>query len=358
MNAWPITSSRPVGPEPAQHQSGLALIMAIMLVGFAIALVAGISLLGRYENSISQQVRDQAKMRHFLLSTEAVGIRTLKDDDIAVDSCDEAWAQGQMFEADEAFENATFRIAIEDAQANYNINRLVAFDNGEWVTRPLQVTAFTNYLNSALNINAGGQTTPVNEVAASLADWLDTDDIAQINGLERFDYAGHNVANQPITQIEEIYAHPFFEQQENRFGFQSSTVSVELAALAPSAAMNVNTAPDEVLASLELANALISQQQLSAITGLRSNDPITSLSQIDSLSVFRNTNKDDLAELKQQLAVASEYFVVYSQVEREDETIATLRTLVKREQNGTILILERRFGNPWPRKPFLNPSPC
>lgn len=340
----------------ASKQQGLALIMAIMLVGFAIALIASISLTGSYENSLGRQIFSQAKLEAYVLSAETVGISVLKEDNRQVDTCDEQWAQLLVFPADKGFDEATFTVSIEDAQANYNINRLVKYANPDWQVVPLQVQALENYLNDQLDIPKTKVATPVSEIAASLADWIDSDDVPILNGRESFDYEGFNVPNNPIVSMEEIFAHPFFEAHEHRFGWMSSTVSVEMTALPPATPININTAPTAILKSVIFDGRLLSSAEINDIEGLKAKK-ITSVNSLGGLKAFDNATVNQLNDLYSQLTVASEYFHIFSQVEL-GEQVMILRTLVKRDQNGNITVLERRFSNPWPQQPFLNPSPC
>jgi general secretion pathway protein K len=126
---------------------------------------------------------------------------------------------------------------LEDLQGRFNLNNLVTFDGkeDELMRRQFERLLASVGLDPAL--------------AGDVIDWLDPDVDQQFpNGAEDPVYAGmtpqYRTANTMITSTSELMAISGFDQESYEL------VAPYLAALPRGTTLNVNTAPDVVLASL------------------------------------------------------------------------------------------------------------
>lgn len=211
------------------------------------------------------------------------------------------------------FENGELAGQIEDQQGLFNLNNLVR--NGK-----LDVTQYVRFqrLLSILGL-------PV-QLAGTLADWLDADSIVQPAGGAEDAYYGalshpYLTANRPLMDVDELAMVRGFD----------TSVRVRLApfvtALPATTALNVNTAPAEVLAAV--------------VDGLDLDSARTLVARRNGL--FYRNNADFLSQLgngasvpSQDIRVGSDYFLVSLRV-----------TYGKARARGQIL-LARTNPSRWP----------
>ena len=154
----------------------------------------------------------------------------------------------------------------------------------------------------------------------AIADWIDADGIPRAAGAEDAYYAAQPApglaANQPLVRVGELAD---VKGVDGRRGSRPSAPF--LAALPANAAVNVNTAPPEVLATIVDG---LTGDSLAALVATRAQKPFTTIAEFRARLPQGTSLRGDDA-----LVVRSEYFLV-TIVARQGSTIATARALLHR----------------------------
>ena len=238
----------------------------------------------------------------------------------AVDSLGEPWAQPITAMP---VERALVSGVLVDEQGKYNLNNLVNIvdkkpsANDEKILRRL----FT-----ALGVSE--------DLVPAVIDWIDTDsDLAGPGGAEDAYYLGlarpYRPANQPMVQVDELY---------RIRGFDAATVAKLkpfVTALPARTAVNVNTAPLEVIAAIAPD---VPAGQIADFVKSRSTLPLKSTKEITD-----RWPKVVAGTLGNDLDVKSGYFIARVQVAQDEVQLAS-EALIERKPNaaGVTVIIWRR----------------
>ena len=170
----------------------------------------------------------------------------------------------------------------------------------------------------------------------AILDWLDDDaEVRTPGGAEDVNYAAatppYRAANQPFSHLSELRL--IAGVDEPAFNALSRVVSV----LPHNAALNINIAPDAVIASL--ADNLSPPAVASALDRRR-DQPFDSLNAFAQLAIF-----DGLELNTTGLSVTSQWFVIHTAVTLGDTRLALLSYL-RRDHNGrsSVLARERHYS--------------
>ena len=171
------------------------------------------------------------------------------------------------------------------------------------------------------------------ELAQAIADWVDPDpDPLFPDGAEDSDYTILNppylAGNQPVISISELRLIKGMDQETY------NKLAPLVCALPPGTALNINTAPAEVLA------ALSDGLEPAEMERLLQDRPTDGYENVDE---FLNAAKITLnAELKSLLSVSSQYFLLRADA-RVGDGHAFLSSVIVRDDQGA-RILRRSFG--------------
>lgn len=297
----------------SDRERGAALLMAMAIM--AVAAMAATAMLVALSTWSSQSglVADHVQAEELVTAGGNWTRAMLFDDRRAsgdVDYAGEPWA---LRLPPIPFENGELAGHIEDQQGLFNLNNLIW--NGK-----LDVTQYARFqrLLSILGLPA--------ELAGALADWIDADGIPQpAGGTEDAYYRGlshpYLAANRPLTDLDELALVRGFD-----VGVRARLAPF-VTALPATTALNVNTAPAEVLAAVVDGLDLDSARTLVA----RRN------------GIFYRNNADFLSQLgkdatvpEQDIRVGSDYFLV------------TLRVTYGKTQARGQLLLARMDATRWP----------
>jgi general secretion pathway protein K len=215
-----------------RNQQGLALITAVLVVAI-VATVATTLALGEqvwFRQAQNMNNRAQAEsLRRGALNYAAI---LLARDDAKIDHLDELWAKPLP---PLPVEDGMLAFAVYDAQGRFNLNNLVR--SGQ--PSPADIAMFQRLL-TALGIDPG--------LSEALRDWLDPDSTVSPGGAEDIEYLSlpqpYRSANQPLQSVDELRLVK---------GFTAKAVEKlrpYVTALPVPTMVNVNTAPDQVLAAL------------------------------------------------------------------------------------------------------------
>lgn len=220
-----------------RHQQGMALITAVLVVAI-VATVATTLALGEqvwFRQAQNMTNRAQAEsLRRGALNLAAIMLTLDGQQPNKTDHLGELWAKPQLpFPVDDGM----IAFKVEDAQGRFNLNNLVRGSGSadfEMFKRLLISQKFDPGLSATLS--------------AALLDWLDIDSIVSPGGAEDIEYLSlpqpYRSANQLLQSVDELRLVK---------GFTSNTVEKLrpfVTALPYSTPVNVNTAPEQVLAAL------------------------------------------------------------------------------------------------------------
>ncbi len=294
----------------ARRQSGVAAITAVLIVAVAASAVS--VMLAQQSATLDQAMmvasRAQADQyaragldwaRGVLLQDAASGA--------AVDSLDEGWARPMT---GLPVERALVSGRIVDEQGKFNLNNLVA--GGQKSAD--DIALFRRLL-------AGQGLAP--ELADAVVDWIDDDgdNLASGFGAEDAYYLAlprpYRAANQPMTQVEELYRVK---------GFDAAAVAKlkPLVTALPGGhrAINANTAPAAVLAA---ALPTLPAEEIARRVAARETKPFRSAAEVAQWVRDLDSKASAAA-----LDVKSAFFTVAVQVAQDDVELA-LDALVERE---------------------------
>ena len=232
----------------------------------------------------------------------------------ALDTLAESWAQPI---AALPVERALISGNLSDEQALYNLNNLV-HANG---TRSEADEQIVRRLLRAVELPE--------DLVHALIDWIDTDDtLAGVSGAENGQYLAlerpYRAANQPFTQVEELY---------RVRGFDAARVAKLLphvTALPGRTSVNANTAGAEVLAAVLKLPAEEAREHVAK----RKAKPFRTVQEI---------RERTMADPGAHADVASQFFMARILVAQDDVQLAS-EALIKREPgaNASTAIIWRR----------------
>ncbi len=293
-------------------QSGVALIMAIVLV--AIATVVAVHLGTRAALDLRRTAGlialDQA--RHVALGAEAWAIQVLQDDqqDSQTDHLAEAWAQPIP---PLPVDGGSVRGQLADLQGRFNLNNLV---NVQGQADELNIARFERLLEEV-------KASP--RWARIMADWIDADTVPGFpEGAEDGTYLSqsppYRAANAPVTSITELLALPGMTVEE------FVRIQPWVAALPVGTRINVCTAPAPVLLALSAGRTDFSDAQ--ALTANRGDGCFPTLDDLRA-----TLPADEFTQLQPALAETSNWFRLVSTVAIGTSEL-TLYSLIARNEAG------------------------
>ena len=285
-----------------ERQSGVAAVTAILIV--AVAASAATVMLAQESATLDQamMVASRAQADQYARAGIDWARGILAQDGQAageVDSLAEGWAQPI---AGLPVERAVVAGSIVDEQGKFNLNNLVAgkshsAEDLEIFRRLLASVGLPPQLSDAV------------------VDWIDPDqDLASGDGAEDAYYLGlprpYRAANQPMTQVEELY---------RVRGFDAAAVAklapYVTALVAPARTpINANTAPAQVLAA---ALPTIPPAAIAQMVAGRTAKPFTSKAQVDAWAKAIDPKASTAA-----LDVKSGFFSVLVRVEQDQVQLA------------------------------------
>lgn len=289
---------------------GAAVVLAMLIAALAAAVAATVFAdQQRWGRSVLHR-RDQVQAQALAIAGVQWARQILEDDArrSAIDHLGEPWA---LSLPPIPVENGEIRGAIVDAQSRLNINAL----GGAAAFAHLERTRL-----AALFAQRGGPA-----ALDAIADWIDADGVLRDGGAEDAFYATQPApglaANVPVLRLADLAVVKGVAPQA------LAAVAPFLSALPAGTALNVNTAPPEVLAAV-VDN--LGAERSAALVASRAQKPFTTIAEFRARLPEGAVLADEGA-----LSVRSSFF--YATVEaRQGATQARARALL------------RRSGGAWP----------
>jgi general secretion pathway protein K len=288
---------------------GAAVVLAMLLAAFAAVVAATVlAQQQRWARSVELR-RDQVQAQTIAMAAVQWARQVLDQDarSTRIDHLGEAWA---LDLPPIPLENGEVRGRIVDAQGRLNVNDLG--DSGSNAT-----LALTRFRRLFATVHADVATLD------AIADWIDADSTARPNGAEDGWYAAQSVptlaANAPVLRVAELAGVRGLDPES------LAPLLPFVAALPARTAVNVNTAPPEVLAALfEQAP----RDALEALVTARKTRPFQSIGDLRS-----RLPDGMLLATDEGLDVKSRFFLVSVEA-RQGRTVARARALVRRDAEG------------------------
>lgn len=335
--------------KPISQQSGIALITALFI--FALVSIAAVAMADRQTLDIRRTENmlhyDQAYI--YALAAEITAVQALlADEDKKVDHENELWALPLA----EEIEGGTIAGFIRDATARFPINNLVKA-NGEKQEAYVQAfQRFADFITSGDKCGEQGGFSP--DLANVVLDWIDKNEQVEMGGAEDMEYLNrerpHRTANQAMASISELRAlNNVIAEEYNCFVGDSQTPPLVNAISDHEVAINVNTAPPEILQSI---HPLIDDKIVSALVEGRGEEGYkdteafikTLKHEITFDTASKNKEEKDFDEAikKIQLSPGSKYFEVTATAQIGRMQV-TLISLLKRDGDN-IATIQRSIG--------------
>jgi general secretion pathway protein K len=238
----------------------------------------------------------------------------------AMDTLEEGWAQPI---AGLPVERALVSGLLVDEQSKLNLNNLVAGTRRsdpdfEVLERLLKVLELPP------------------ELAHAIVDWIDPDsDLSGVSGAEDSYYLAlprpYRAANQPMAQVDELHRIRGFTPE------RVAKLRPFVTALPTRTAVNINTAPEEVLvAVLTSGTTTMTREDVRALVAGRKGKPFK-----DRDDMIRRADAADRGTIANVLDTKSGYFVARILVSQDAVELAS-EALLRRQTDGRTAVLWRR----------------
>jgi type II secretory pathway component PulK len=286
----------------------LAMLLILVIFGFTLSDSAGA--LHKLEDRVRQREQNYQVAR----SAVELAVDLLKVDEIDVDSSRDTWALGSQRLR---WEGRDLYLEIRDEESRFPISQLPV-PGKEEPDRELYAQALERLLTKT--------GLPGAQALASLQDWVDLDDDVRSNGAEQGSYPNLTVKNGPLDSIDELerlrgWGPPlvpppppldpsstrldeFKSMFQSEGGKAGSANWGDFLSAYATGKINANTAPQEVLASLDEA---MSDSVVTELIALRSRNVLRNQEDLKKIPGIDN----DLAfRLNKVMGFASQVFRV------------------------------------------------
>ncbi len=334
---------------PLVRQRGIALITAVLVVAIAVIAATAAQESGYYAIQRTATVQD-SEMAWGYASGAEDWVRTILDRTGKAakhTSLDQPWAEPQTLPV----ENGAITGAIFDATARFNLNNLGESSdqaqpnpNGGAGAVPLtpyqqQVQIFTNLIQ---NIEGGPQLiSNPQDLADSIRDWIDSDQIPTNSGREDTDYLSleppHRAANRAmatVTELRQVLDALYGQRTDDaRKIYQLLLPHVTALPVKGVTPINVNTADLPLLLALDPKGP--GSTELAEFAQTRLKKPLT-----DAGKIATTLNLTSAMSSPQLVGVSSRLFELHLQAVVGQGRVA-LYSLIFRPSQGMPVVLQR-----------------
>lgn len=332
-----------------RRQRGAALIIALLIVAMVVMLATALSsdfllMFRRVENQLYSE-QAYAYMRGAeALSRAALLYDLQKDGNDRNDNLAEDWAQPQQYPTDYGWIGGQ----LEDLQGRFNLNALAVAKGDATAGGYSKEQAQFIRLLLALKLEEPLALDQAQALTDAITDWIDTDsDVSNLSGAESQYYESADPPGRPANRA------PAGQSELMMVRGMTPAIYRALAPLvtvwpstATSYAININTAPLEVLQSLGNAQDLqpLSETEVEVLLDARKPPKfIASTADADTLlksGVLANR------KIETPVTVSSEYFLLDTVTDFQGHRYA-LRSVLQRKSDGkkTVDVIARTLGD-------------
>lgn len=307
-----------------KKQRGAALITAVLITSLATVLATSMAFRQQVDIRRTANILQGEQAYQYALGLEMFALTVLKhyfDKNPKTDHLQEGWTTPINAPVEEAMASGQ----LTDASGLFNLNNLIN-SNGE--VDPLAQSRFSRLLD---------QLAIPTELAVAVVDWLDTNELpGGPSGAEDDVYQNketpYRAANQKMADISELL---LVEGMSEHY----MKLKPFVTALPEQTAINVNTAPAEVI--MALADN-IDFKAVEAMVKERENAAFDSIGDFKNHTVFSGLNENDKPKVV-RLDVKSSYFTALIHVSL-GQTQVHLKSLIFRKQDGKAVVKTRSQG--------------
>lgn len=269
-----------------RRQRGISIVLVMLIVALAAIIASYMATQQDFWQRQTESLFEHEEARRISIAAVDWARAVLADDAQSnnTDNANELWTTQLPAMT---VENGEISGIIEDRQGRFNLNNLVA--NG--ATSPADVAQYKRLLD-LLGLPE--------ELAATLADWMDTDSETQAGGAEDEYYLSlpnpYRAANQPLTEVNELLLVK---------GYTPAVIErlrPFVAALPSRGPVNVNFAAPEVLSAIAANLSLTDARTLVESRGER---PFSS-----AADFMQRLPSPSVQVPQDMISVSSEYFMV------------------------------------------------
>jgi general secretion pathway protein K len=230
------------------NQRGVALILVLLMISIIVAVTIQLNRSSRSEIYEAANLSDGIRLRYVAESGYYAGEAILLADQNAFDALTEDWAKTEMFalKSEGLFNNASFKLAIEDEAGKVPVNRLISGKGYNTQIRDLLLRLLTGPFFRLAQEQA-------EEIIDAIKDWIDADDEVTGDGAEGGYYAGlprpYAAKNAALDCIEELLMVKGVTR-ELFYGAGETPGLVQCLTVFGDGKININTAPKAVLRAL------------------------------------------------------------------------------------------------------------
>lgn len=318
-----------------RRQQGIAMLTALLIVALAVIVVSSIFVQQRYSIRLSNNLQDVEQAYQYAYAAEKMAAAWLERDikdtkDGTYDSLQDEWA-GKIppfpIDDDNGQPIGELQVKIEDLQAYFNVNNL--YDVQKKKPRASMMKIFQTMLQTELLPTS---------FANSVVDWIDPDDdLIDPDSAESDYYSGQekpykasNALLLDSSELRIIKLGDISDPEEKKKLLD--TLMPLITALPTPAALNANTASEEVLVAIGL-----NSQQAQAIVQERKAAPFKTMADVTKLAANLS------AEQKVLLGVSSNYYRLTGQV-RLGKSRLFLNSVLFRSADGKVRVILRQFN--------------
>ena len=338
------------------QQQGVALITALFI--FSLVAIAAVAMADRQTLDIRRTENmlhyDQAYMYALGGEQWAAQVLIYIDEDKEIDTLDPERDPWNTQLPPIPVEGGAISGYIRDASARFPINNLVDANGNK---QDLYVQAFERFTSYVLGSGACGDQSSFNpDLAHVVLDWIDKNEQVEVGGAEDNEYLNrerqpYRAANQPMASISELRPlQNLIAEEYNCFVGNGQNPPLVNAIRENDIAINVNTAPAEVLQSI---HSKIDDKILQTVLEGRTEEPYKKVDDFvgDLLTemAFGDSpeEKKEKAQVQKEiesikLSTNSQYFEVTSIAQIGRLQVTTI-SLLKREGNK-VTTLQRSIG--------------
>lgn len=301
------------------RQQGSVLVLALLVIATLTGLAVAFSGTARTEVSLAAFSRDRLRAEALARAGIEAALHAIAaDEDLETDHQEEDWAllDGTAVPL-EIPEEARLTLLIQDESGRFHLNRLrneageIDEDEAKRLERLFDILG-------------------LDRVAfESLLDWLDADDIKRLDGAESFHYEGlkapYPCANGPLLSPGQVHLVRGLAQTDG-LGEEGNTDLLDRVTVYAFGKVNVNTAPAEVLESLDqdldrtLAEAILDQ---------RVDEPFASVEEVKEVP---GMEEEVFERIQPLLTVKTSLFRIQSKAQW-DEATCRMDAVVERSED-------------------------
>jgi len=317
-------------PTDLSRERGVALVIVLLIVAILVSLVTHFTYGARVELALAGQTLDLMNANRLLLSGYQLGVQVLQRDSNEYDAPTELWGRTDLLAAGVSMLSETGSVLgeITDEDAKINLNLLVD-DFGkirEYEEEQLRRLFDVLELNQA----------PVE----TLLDWLDRDDLVRPGGAESLFYSreepAYACANGPLETLNQLLLVKGWTH-ELLFGTDQKKGLMTFLTLHNDGRININTAPAEVLRSLD--NAIDGILALE-IVSYRESEPFKTKR---DLKIVPGMTDQLYARILSKITVQSNYFSI--KIMAGQGTANTNLSAVVKRSGGRVAPVYWRLGS-------------